>query len=155
MPQREERIKRNNAILEQLGVRKAAQNVAAGQRRRASQQRKPKAAVQSIIRKCARLRKGNQTAPKKENLKALESGKLGTGHRAALMQGQSFETQHLLLRFWQAESPLRILIALVKDMACEIYMNSLSHAQPVMYTAKACSMFKADTHLCHVQSMMI
>lgn len=79
MPQREERIKRNNAILEQLGVRTAAQKVAAGQRRKASQQRKPKAAIQSIIRKCARLRKDNQTALKKENLKALESGKLGLG----------------------------------------------------------------------------
>ncbi len=84
-PQREERIQRNNAILEQLGVHTAAQALAAGRGRRPPQRLKRKAPVKAAVRKCARLSRQDQEGPKKENLKALNTGILlqlqnTTGH---------------------------------------------------------------------------
>ncbi len=72
--QREERIKRNNAILEQLGVHTAAQAVAASHGRRLPQRHKRKVAAKGAVRKCTRLRRDTQPAPQTESLKALDSG---------------------------------------------------------------------------------
>ncbi|CAL8468758.1 g8298 [Coccomyxa elongata] len=71
--QREERIQRNNAILEQLGVHTAAQALTAGRGRRPPQRLKRKAPVKAAVRKCARLSREDQEGPKKENLKALNT----------------------------------------------------------------------------------
>ena len=72
--QREERIQRNNAILEQLGVHTAAQALAARRGRRPPQRLKRKAPVKAAVRKCARLSREDQEGPKKENLKSLNTG---------------------------------------------------------------------------------
>lgn len=72
--QREERIKRNNAILEQLGVHTAAQAMAARHGKRPPQRHKRKVAAKVAIRKCPRLSRDTQAALEKEKLKALDSG---------------------------------------------------------------------------------
>ncbi|KAK9914797.1 hypothetical protein WJX75_000675 [Coccomyxa subellipsoidea] len=71
--QREERIKRNNDILEQLGVHTAAQAMAARHGKRAPQRHKRKVAAKVAIRKCPRLSRDTQAALEKEKLKAQDS----------------------------------------------------------------------------------
>lgn len=93
--QREERIQRNNAILEQLGVHTAAQALAARRGRRPPQRLKRKAPVKAAVRKCARLSKEDQEGPKKEKLKILNTGMVLRLHDTARqLCTWSARTQH-------------------------------------------------------------